>query len=180
MTLELTPAERVIIANQCRILEKLYPEESDFYARWRNAIESGYQMDYDDGAPWLDSGLPARECQEVWDILKMFDQMMFAYDLLQDKSGIEPYSVQFHGFDGNNECAHLGYADHIINKMDRFQRLKDCGDSLNSHSQVLDTYRRMLEVWRPMEGRQLTKEQIVAITTAAIHPSHRKAENRGV
>ena len=176
MKLELTPAERVIIANQCKILEKLCPEESEFYARWRNAIECGFQMDYDDGAPWLNSGLPDRQCQEVWDILKMFDRLMYSYDQLndKDKEGIEPYLVKFQGFDGNNEGSYLDYADHIINKSAKFKALKNCGDSLNSHSQVLDSYRKMLEVWRPMQGSgQLTKEQIQEITTAALNPSHR-------
>ena len=38
--------ERLLLANQCKILEKLYPSDADHYAARREALERGYTLEY--------------------------------------------------------------------------------------------------------------------------------------
>lgn len=174
MNLDLSPKERLFLANQLRILEALYPQEAKDYAAWREAVEGGYSTHYADGAPWLGSELGEGDCREVLDILNMFRALKYGYQELPDKTGIDSHRIKFPGFDGNNESEYLGYADYFINRLGRFQELKDSGDGLNSHAPLLESYRRMLAVWRRLENcHKLGKDQIQAILTAAIHPENR-------
>lgn len=172
MDLHLTTGERVLLANQYRILEALYPDEADSYARYREAVESGYTLHYDDGAGAIYEEMSREECREVLDILQMFDSMQFAYRQLQDKTGIEERTIEFPGFDGNNEVAQLGYTEYFIERLDRYDGLKSA-DGYNSHMPTLNMYRRMLEVWRPLQMNQLTKMQIQSIVAERTHPDNR-------
>ncbi|MFA0674070.1 YfbU family protein, partial [Vibrio sp. 10N.222.51.A6] len=41
--MKLDKKERLALVNQFLILEKLYPEEADYYAQHRQAISEGYE-----------------------------------------------------------------------------------------------------------------------------------------
>jgi hypothetical protein len=175
MRLELTPAERVLLANQFRILEALYySEKADSSKRHREILEGGYSMHYSDFAPWLDREMNDAECNEVYDILSMFSNLFNSYQSLKGKSGIEGPPNKFWGFDRNTETNYYGFANYLINTCGQFAELKDSGDRLNSHGPYLPVYRRMLVQWRPVKKPQLTKEEIKAICAAAIHPENRE------
>lgn len=80
----------------------------------------------------------------------------------------EPFgkSVQFIGWDGNNESNHRSIGLHLINRMNRFQRFK--GRDLNSHMPKVQAYRAMtstFEKMRPQLGlaRPLAVDQIVEL-----------------
>lgn len=175
--MELSRTERWMLANQYRILEALYPDEADAFAEAREALESGYELHY----RWLaeriydaPDTMTAEECTEVVDILDMHRALKRSYEALSDKSGIEEYAIQFHGFDGNNETKQLAYARFFCN-LDggRFTEL-DRGDDFNSHMPSLDTYRRMLAEWKRLDkSHELSRDQIVKITEARVHPSRR-------
>jgi uncharacterized protein YfbU (UPF0304 family) len=128
---------------------------------------------YDDG-----DTLSPEECTEVVDILDMYSGMQRAFDVLKDKSGIEK-DLTFPGFDGNNETSQMTFADYFC-RQGRFTDLKR-GKDWNSHFPSIDAYRRMLEVWRPLRKKLLerptpllTREEIIEILNARIHPSNRK------
>lgn len=76
--------------------------------------------------------------------------------------------VRFVGFDGNNEGEEFGIARFLVDDMNRFSEFK--GRELNSHSQTLDRYRRMLTAYAPMRatigGTLLTSTQIGDILEA--------------
>ena len=38
--------ERLALSYQLKILEKLYPEDQEYYANHRKAIEDGYELHY--------------------------------------------------------------------------------------------------------------------------------------
>ncbi|WP_409457148.1 YfbU family protein [Pseudomonas oryzihabitans] len=85
------------------------------------------------------------------------------------------HCATFIGFDGNNETTHYGIAGHLIDDLKRFSRFS--GRSLNSHCLLLDVYRRMLTVYDPIRRnfvmRKMRKEEVLAVTAAAVHPDHR-------
>lgn len=165
--MKLSRVERWILANQCRILEKLYPDEAQRYAKDRQALAGGYELHYG----WLAEGildehhcLTEDECKEVMDILAMFKALHYSYEELTDKSGIQKPSVQFGGFSGNTETKELGYAAYLG---DRFPELDT---DRNSHIPLLPLYRKMLEEWKKEDDLNqidLSKDAIKRITSVS-------------
>ncbi len=122
--------------------------------------------------------------REVLDVLEMWEMIESGYESLskEEQDRVEKEAdllgkyVKFRGFDGNNEAEHLGIAHFLIDDLDRFTRFK--GRDLNSHIPSIDTYRRMLTVFRPLQsklvGGEPNAEQIIALLKERIHPEHRK------
>jgi len=172
--MKLTKIERWILSNQYRLLQVIYPDEADYFGQCREVLERGYELHYDWITEYIYDGndvMSSEECKEVIDILDMFSALKRAYEALDDKSGIEEWTVKFSGFDGNNETKQMAYA-RCFCSLDggRFTEL-DRGDDFNSHSPVLDAYRRMLIEWRNSEDRyHLSEDDLVRITSARFHP----------
>ncbi|CEP90228.1 YfbU domain [[Clostridium] sordellii] len=166
--IKLSKLERLVLSNQYRILERLYPEEADYYEVNRKAIESGFELHYEDCFSSLsDSVLTSKECEEVLDILSMYSAITFS----DRDNEVEEYYVKFRGFDLNDEYEgkRVMYARYFINDLDRFTELKygniyvDC----NSHTKTMEKYRRMLSVWKSMDDQNnLNKEEILKIVNA--------------
>ena len=78
----------------------------------------------------------------------------------------------FPGFDGNNEGEYSSIASVLIKDLDKYPRLK----VLNSHMPIVDAYRRMLSVFKPMRNANgpgdLSVGQLIEILKAQIHPSN--------
>ena len=167
--MKLSKVERLMLVNQYLILEGLYPDEKEFYANNRKAIEEGFELHYSDlFAGISDETLTEEECREVLDILDMFRAITFSYEKLQDKTGIDEYRIKFHGFDLNDEYEgkRVIYSRYFINDLDRFEELKygkgyaDC----NSHTLMIDVYRRMLNKWNWIQRKyKLSKDDILKI-----------------
>jgi hypothetical protein len=167
--MDLSLTERVIIANQFKILEKLYPEEAEYYSNHRRALECGYKLHYADIVENFYDEMSEEECREVIDILDMYRALTDSYNRLPDKAGINEREIRFAGFDGNEETSQYLYAQYFIVDLDRFQELTygQIHPDLNSHWPKLDKYRAMLEVWKPIGDRHnLNSNQIRAILEA--------------
>lgn len=160
--MDLSEKDRLILYNQYRILEKLYPDEEKECQLAQEVLLNGYELEYDELIEMMRI-VPKEVCNEVIDVLQMFRSLFFSYENLKDKSGINEYDVKFQGFDGNEEGKHYSYAKFFIKDKERYEELNDC--EMNSHSNKLDQYREMLGVWRQFErySSHLTKEQILEI-----------------
>ncbi|MDR4493908.1 MAG: YfbU family protein [Nitrospirales bacterium] len=164
--MQLDKKDRLIIANQLKILEKLYPEEATYYAQHRKALEYGYSLHYS----WLVENffeeMTVDECREVLEILNMYRAITFSYKKIQDTSGIQDSWLKFQGFDGNNESKQFSYAQYFISDLGRFDELKYEAEypDFNSHMPTLEKYRRMLAWWNS-HGRsfELSKNQLVEL-----------------
>jgi uncharacterized protein len=65
---KLSRVERTLLRNQYAILEKLDPENAERYARFRQIVERGYSIFYNDVL--VDEGeLSAADCRYVMDVL---------------------------------------------------------------------------------------------------------------
>ncbi len=167
--MKLSKKDRLIIANQLKILAKLYPSESNEYENQRKAIESGYSLNYSGIFDSIYDEISKEECQEVIDILNMYRAITFSFQKLKDKVDIDEYYLKFQGFDGNNETDQYSYVCYFVIDLNRFQELKYGLEypDLNSHSPMLEKYRKMLEVWKESYNKnQLTKEDIIKIIGA--------------
>ena len=163
--MELSVKDRLILSNQYRILEKLYPDEAADLANDRKAIEDGYTLNYGWLTGRLLPELSEERCQEVWNILEMH-RALFIYKDLKNKEGIE--APRFQGFDGNEETALFSYCTYIIEDLGRYKELK--GD-LNSHMPMLAVYAKMLDEWEKSPNKmKLTREDIIRVTSVGNPP----------
>ncbi|MGR6863421.1 YfbU family protein [Aliivibrio salmonicida] len=128
--------------------------------------------------PWMYPGIPFSEddtpelVKEVLDILDMWSFIEGSYEQLstEGKAFVESEAAslgkdpKFRGFDGNNESEYMSTASFLVNKLDRFEEFK--GRYFNSHSRVVDVYKRMLPTFeriRDHGGFPFTESQIVEV-----------------
>lgn len=173
--MKLSREQRWMLANQYLILEKLYPEDAEHYAKAREVLESGFELSYDWYIPHIaERTMAPEEGKEVLDILDMFSALERSYrQLAENPAGVSERDVTFAGFDGNHETEQLSYAHFLIKKEGKWRELADHGDHLNSHAPLLSVYRRMLRVWRelPVEARyELSADDIERIAAARPYP----------
>lgn len=139
--------------------------------------------------PWKYPGIPFEDQEtpqivsEVLDILDMWSFIERSYSDLSDeqkefvKKEADPFgdNPTFQGFDGNNESEYMGVATFLVNDLDRYQEFE--GRYFNSHCPSIDTYRRMLPVFKKIRKKlhfkPLSAEEIVEILKEKIHPEHR-------
>ena len=175
--MSLSLKDRWILSNQLRILEHLIGgDEAGALAYSREAIENGYEMEYDWGIEYIyKDTMSEPECKEVLDILEMFEWLESSYDALPDKTGVEAWEgeVEFHGWDGNNEGRQLGYARHFCEGRHRYERLGHRA-YMNSHMPTLERSRAMLKEFQPMWYEKvhgtyqydLSKEELIKVLNA--------------
>jgi uncharacterized protein len=149
----LTPLERLQLANQFAILEKLDSQEKDHYAMCREVMQSGYTTFYGEVFQGIGDELEQDYCHFVYDVLDMHRDLMGSSDALteKEKTGIDPYLVTFRGFDGNNEIELYGFLKFLKEQGRWSETLEKCG--LNSHCPTVERYREMLRIWKPIREK---------------------------
>jgi len=186
----MSPSEKLIVTLLCELHRgsKIKGELDP------NFIETAICGGHHWGLKWKYEGIlhnyndDPKILEEVLDILDMWSFIESATkklspknkDYIKTNTKYAEDTIKFRGFDGNNECEHLGIALFLINEMNRFTEFKDRGGykgDLNSHCPSIDVYRRMLEVFLPIRknlvGRDLNVKEIVEILKARVHPSMR-------
>jgi uncharacterized protein YfbU (UPF0304 family) len=169
-SIEITDIERLSLINQFLILEKLNPEEAEYYEKNRIALEQGYKAHYKTIFEHLWDEMPEEKTKEVLDILEMYRSITWSYiDLNKGKKSDPKYA--FKGFDGNEESEQLSYCHYFIVNLERYQELVQNPEypDFNSHCRMLDRYRRMLAIWKQEKEKndfKLTLEQINKIFAA--------------
>jgi uncharacterized protein YfbU (UPF0304 family) len=110
--IRLTPAERIILANEYRILSKVDPENADHYTRNEEILKEGYAEHYGHLEELFSDELPPEQTELVRDIITMYDEIWVGFQGLsdQEKEEIGEKNIQFPGFHGNSESALLHYA----------------------------------------------------------------------
>ena len=157
--------ERRLLANQYQILSLLDQNNADHYEKMQEALEKGYESYYHDEIfGWIFDGLAESESTLVIDAMDMYFAIQRAYDALDDKAEIEEWRTKFPGFDGNHETAYMSYARFVVEREGRFSLLKLSSADFNSHTPMLDRYRRMIDNWKLTANQyDLTREGITAI-----------------
>lgn len=177
--MELTKKDRLFLSNQLRILEALYPDEENYFAIRREAIENGYALCFDIDYDYIYEGedmMTEEECLEVWDTMEMYASIARARERNpEDTRGLG--DAKFSGYDGNNETKFMSFAEYTVQRLGRFRYLElEQNNYFNSHMPMRDKYQRMLDVFKNFElGRrmQLSVDDALTITKAALHPDAR-------
>ena len=156
--------ERLTLSFQLKILEKLYPEDKEYYANHRKAIEDGYELHYDWITEHLSEGLTSDECTFVLDVLDMYASFHFSFIQLESPKQLTAKSVKFPGFDGNHETMFMAYTKYFIEDLDRFSEiLESTNGYYNSHMRMIPKYEKMLKIWKQYKvpyTYKLTEEQV--------------------
>jgi uncharacterized protein YfbU (UPF0304 family) len=177
--MEITRIERTILSNQYEILGIIDSENKDHFDMMKKILDSGFEFLYDDA---LNSTYPDEEtlsydnCLLVIHILDMFRAITDSLSKVTDKTSIDTSNLKFRGFDGNNEPTFLDFAKFFCTEFGgpRFPEIGQGIDNFNSHMPTLDTYGRMLEEWNRLKNRnELSKDELISISKAAIHPLNR-------
>ena len=158
----LTFAERLLLANQFKILEALDPKSASEYSQSREIVEAGYQYLYETINPSISTvDMPVEASQEVGEILDMFRALEHSSKEIGKTT--EELEVCFEGFDANNDDHHYHFAKFTRRKLMNWVELLRYPD--NSHTQSsLPRYRSMVENWRAMgKPHTLSEKDIAAL-----------------
>lgn len=112
--------------------------------------------------------------KDVVAVLVMWDVMETAYERLSaaEKNELRRQTglteIRFGGFDANTEERHYGVLTFLIDEMDEFPTFT--GRDLNTHQPVLESYMRMLLVFKAvghmLSGRSFNAKELVQILNA--------------
>jgi len=162
--MKLSRVERWTLANQYRILAALYPQHAATYNDYVVALERGYATVIDRMAEHIPrDDTTHKESEEVDEILQMYDALQRGFRTLDDPYGLEPYQLQFPGFDGATEGDYLGYAHFALERERRYENL-ETARNLDTGNPMLRHYRRMVDEWKKRGGSsQLDRKDILAI-----------------
>jgi uncharacterized protein YfbU (UPF0304 family) len=159
--MELTKAERFILLNQYRILEKLDPGEAHACEEARQILEYGYVLEYGMLVSHLDDDMSEEECKEVREVLDMYRALKKAHRDLPVGT-VTAADAAFKGFDGNDETNQFSYATFLIETQGKWGESKV--DPINSHWPMLSRYRSMIASWKQSANKwELTAEDTVRI-----------------
>lgn len=164
---------RLILINQYEILQRLNPEEGNYYSEKIEVLQGGYELHYDELFAELDEPLPKTDSLFVLDVLNMYRDINYSKSNMLDNNEIEDLITEFRGFDFNSGYeGKLGsYARFFIEKLDRFPELIEDSlfESFNSHREMYPQYKIYLEKYRRIKSSDeyefgnLTIEQLQEI-----------------
>lgn len=159
-SLKLTKVERLLLANQLRILEILDPEKSN--KAHRKAIERGYSAHYADAFHALDGDeVSAADSEFVRSVLDMHRALMSSNDKLPKAERRKSREVRIRGFDGNGEAALLAYARYLVKDLGLYEEQDEVP---NSHTPTRQRYATMLGEWT----RSRDKNELAGVDIARI------------
>lgn len=158
--MKLNDKDRLILYNQYRILEKLYPDDKEDAIRNQNILLFGYELFYDNLINL--KNISKEVCNEVYRILTMYQSLFNSYLNLKDKKGIDKQEVTFKGFNCIKESKYYFFSIFVIKEEKRYKEFKDV--ELKSNSAKLDTYKIILENWQKTnQDYNLTRTEIIEI-----------------
>lgn len=184
--MNITDGEKLILIMLSEIYDKLGVDGEIEPGFIRSAIFSNNIW----SIPWKYVGIPfegeetPEVVKEVLDVLDMWSMIERSYENLPKEQqewvakeaspfGKDP---KFPGFDGNNESEYMGVASFLVNDLDRFEEFK--GRNFNSHCPSIDSYRRMLSVFklilRDLNFQPIPAQALVDILKERIHPENRR------
>ena len=171
--MDLNLKDRLLIYNQARILEALYPDEAHNYKSVQTIMMDGYKYLYDDMVEFFTK--PGEELSfEISKLLINFLSMFRAihHSLLNipNKDGLDIDVLSFQGFDGNDETQYMSFVQFFCTEFEergRFNELWEKTHEFNSHASMFDRYQAMHDEWKKSrDQQQLSKEDLIRIQNA--------------
>ncbi|MFD1805945.1 YfbU family protein [Pasteurella oralis] len=145
--MEMTSTQRLILANQYKLMGLLDSQNASKYQRLEAIVKGGFALELKE----LDkefSNLSENECQMVLDTLEMYHALQVSYNNLSDKSALTPHRLQFAGYCAVREKKYLNYLRFITGIEGKYQEFMRCEHGCDSQVPMWDKYTRMLDTWR--------------------------------
>ncbi|WP_067705718.1 MULTISPECIES: YfbU family protein [unclassified Erwinia] len=164
--MEMTAPQRLILANQYKIMSMLDPDNAESYRRQQTIIERGYglqmrELDREFGA------LSEAQCRTLIDIMEMHHALHVSWTNLKDPSVIEARRLMFHGFDAATEAQLLGYVRFMVHVEGRYTHFDSSLHGFNAQTPMWEKYQRMLTVWHTCPRQyHLSANEIAQIINA--------------
>jgi len=155
-TMELTIKDRLILANQYKILEGLYSEE---YGAYIEILERGYVTHYKDLVEcFISDEFSKKDSDFVEDVLEMYSDIYYTYE--EEKGDLLKDRAIFRGFDGNNETTYMSYCRFLMEDLNYYENIKkSLNNGCNSHCPMIDRYKKMLIKYRQFVKEWDSKEE---------------------
>lgn len=106
--MEMTTIQRLILANQYKLLGLLDPANEKKYTRAETIVKGGFDRELKELSQDF-SEISEQDCQTVLDTLEMYKALHVSYNNLADKSGVTPHRLMFAGYCAVREKKYLNY-----------------------------------------------------------------------
>ena len=149
---QLTFTERLILANQFKILSIIDKNDSDSHKYCEEIVTHGYEGFYGELYTEIQNPILEEICTETCNILNMYREVENAIALLNDdeKEKVDLEKINFQGFDANND-RHFGFMTFLVDKSGRYDEYK--GKDINSHTMSsIGKYKRILRTFNTFGG----------------------------
>jgi uncharacterized protein len=162
----LTAFERLTLANQYKILEKVDSENEKQYSTLRKILEGGITFCYDRVFEDISEELGSEKSYFVVNVVNMFLALQYSFEQLEDNKGLEEADLLFRGFDKQDDDEWRFLECWRETWKHGFKLIKL--DTDRSHGLPAERYAKMLKRWNVITGKykdgyKLTKEHIKAI-----------------
>ena len=161
--IKLSKVERIILANQFRILAALEPDSAIEHQNRADCLQSGY-LEQASLERYVEDELAHDVHELVYDTLDMFQALKDAKRKILE---LKKITIKFPGFDEKKEAKYLAYSRHLI---ERDVRFSDCAKDgpFATHSEMVETYEKMTKKWRSSSDRfDLDLEDVRRIAEAS-------------
>lgn len=145
--MEMTTIQRLILANQYKLLGLLDPANEKQYTRAEMIVKGGFERELKALSQDF-SEISEQDCQTVLDTLEMYKALHVSYNNLADKSGVTPHRLMFAGYCAVREKKYLNYLRFISGVEGQYQEFMQCEHGCDSQTPMWDKYIKMLDVWR--------------------------------
>lgn len=145
--MEMTSTQRLILANQYKLMGLLDPTNAQKYQRLEAIVKGGFGLELKE----LDkdfSDISETECRIVLDTLEMYHALQVSYNNLADKSSLNAHRLQFAGYCAVREKKYLNYLRFVTSESSKYQEFMRCAHGCDSQTPMWDKYLKMLDVWR--------------------------------
>ncbi len=155
MKIELTFAERAILANQFRILAATDAENKEQHLVDAEVFESGFTGLYQESLQRIGEEVTPEICKETHEILGMYRMIDGAIGGLSPeiRETLDLKKIKFQGFDANND-RHYHFMTFMIDKQGKYQEHNS--NYINSHNALtIHMYRNMLKVYKKLQKQHV-------------------------
>lgn len=162
----LSLTERLVLAQQSRILAAVDPEQREDHIFVAEVFENGFTAFYEEAFTVITPEFGKQDSDYVGTIMGIYFDIQYSYDnKLTEEERKEVGSVTFLGFDGNDtQDIYRARFARFCMKHNRYASLKCMGSDLNSHMPVGQKYAGMIARYEEMGSpRELTADQIKAV-----------------
>ncbi|EIJ69068.1 YfbU family protein [Pasteurella bettyae] len=145
--MEMTSTQRLILANQYKLMGLLDPTHATQYERLEMIVKGGFELELKE----LDNAflnMTEAECRSVLDTLEMYHALQISYENLTEKTALSAHRLQFVGYDAIREKKYLNYLRFLTNIEGKYQAFMQCEHGCDSQTPMCEKYHRMLHLWK--------------------------------